>query len=108
MLNVVETSLSDDQAEDVIVIELAGKSPLADYMVIASGRSQRQVGAMADHLQRKLKSEGLKGIHTEGLPQCDWVLVDAGDIIIHLFKPEVREFYDLEKIWDQPDDSAEA
>lgn len=92
-------SLEDDKAVDEIVIDLSGKSAMADYIVIASGRSQRQVGAMADHLAEKLKAAGAKGVLTEGQPQCDWVLVDAGDIVIHLFRPEVREFYKLEKLW---------
>lgn len=71
---------------------------MADHMVIASGRSSRQVGAMADHLMEKLKHAGL-GVAAEGLPQCDWVLIDGGDIIVHLFRPEVRAFYNLEKMW---------
>ena len=102
LLKLVETSLDDDQAENVVVIDLAGKTEIADYLVIANGRSQRQVGAMADHVQRALKATGLKGIAIEGLPQCDWVLIDAGDIIVHLFKPEVRDFYNIEKIWTNP------
>lgn len=93
------TSLEDDKAEDEVVIDLSGKSTLADYIVIASGRSQRQVGAMADHLIEKLKKAGVKSVAVEGQPQCDWVLVDAGDIVVHLFRPEVREFYKLEKLW---------
>ena len=80
-------------------IELSGKSSLGDYMVIATGRSNRQIAAMADHIIRKLKAFGLKGITPEGLRQRDWVLVDAGDIIVHLFRPEVRQFYNLEKMW---------
>ena len=102
MLKLVETSLEDDKAEDVIVIDLAGKTEIADFMVIANGTSQRQVGAMADHLQRQLKASGLKGVSTEGMPNCDWVLIDAGDIIVHLFRPEVRDFYNLDKIWTGP------
>ena len=92
-------SLEDDKAVDETVIDLSGKSTLADFIVIASGRSQRQVGAMADHLVEKLKAAGAKSVLTEGQQQCDWVLVDAGDIVIHLFRPEVREFYKLEKLW---------
>lgn len=98
----VVASLEDDKAEDEIVIDLSGKSTLADYIVIASGRSQRQVGAMADHLLEKLKKAGVKSVSSEGKPQCDWVLVDAGDVVIHLFRPEVREFYKLEKLWSPP------
>ena len=99
LLKLVEKSLDDDKAEDVVVIDLAGKTDLADYMVIANGRSQRQVGTMADHLQRKLKAKGMKGIAAEGVPACDWVLIDAGDVIVHLFRPEVRDFYNLDKMW---------
>jgi len=102
MLKLVEQSLDDDKAENVVVIDLAGKTEIADYLVIANGTSQRQVSAMADHLQRKLKASGLKGIAIEGQPQCDWVLIDAGDIVVHLFKPEVRDFYNIEKIWMSP------
>ena len=99
LLAVATASLEDDKAVDEIVIDLSGKSALADFIVIASGRSQRQVGAMADHLVQKLKAAGAKAVLTEGQPQCDWVLVDAGDIVIHLFRPEVRDFYKLEKLW---------
>jgi ribosome-associated protein len=98
----VETSLDDDKAESVVVIDLHGKTEICDYLVIASGTSQRQIGAMANHLKEKLKASGLTGIAVEGLPQCDWVLIDAGDIIVHLFRPEVRSFYNLEKMWDGP------
>lgn len=99
LLKLVEKSLDDDKAEDIVVIDLAGKTDIADYMVIANGRSQRQVGTMADHLQRKLKAKGLKGIAAEGVPVCDWVLIDAGDVIVHLFRPEIRDFYNLDKMW---------
>ncbi len=99
LLAVATASLEDDKAVDEVVIDLSGKSTLADYIVIASGRSQRQVGAMADHLVEKLKAAGASSVLTEGQPQCDWVLVDAGDIVIHLFRPEVRDFYKLEKLW---------
>ena len=92
-------TLDDDKAEDVVVIDLAGKSPLADAIVIASGRSGRHVNALADHVQRNLKSGGLKNVSVEGLPQADWVLIDAGDVIVHLFRPEVRQFYNIERIW---------
>jgi len=95
----VEKTLDDTKAEDVVVVDLAGKSSIADFMVIASGRSQRQVGAMAEHLRDKLKERGLKDLHIEGLPHNDWVLIDGGDIIVHLFKPEMRAFYALEKMW---------
>jgi len=94
------TSLDDDKARDIVTIDLAGKSSLADHLVICSGTSQRQVVAMADHLMEKLKAAGLKGLFAEGKEQGDWVVVDAFDVIIHLFRPEVREFYNLEKMWD--------
>ncbi len=99
LLKLVQASLDDDKAEDVVVIDLAGKTEIADFMVIATGNSQRQVGAMADHLQRKMKATGLKGVALEGLVNWDWVLIDAGDVIVHLFRPEVRDFYSLDKIW---------
>ena len=82
-----------------MVIDLKGKSPLADTMVVASGRSQRHVAAMADHLVRGLKDAGFGKARVEGLPHADWVLIDADDVIVHLFRPEVREFYQIEKIW---------
>ena len=95
----MQTSLDDDKAQDIVTIDIGGKSSIADFMVIASGRSQRQVGAMADHLMRRLKDAGYGTAKVEGLPQCDWVLVDAGDVIVHIFRPEVRDFYKLEKMW---------
>lgn len=98
MVEAVVASLDDDKAEDVIAIDLKGRTSIADQMVIASGRSARQVGAMADHLIEKLKAIGVRAA-VEGLPQCDWVLVDGGDVIVHLFRPEVRAFYNLEKMW---------
>jgi ribosome-associated protein len=97
-VDLVLASLDDDKAEDIVVIELFGKSSIADFMVIASGRSQRQVGAMAEHLQVKLKP--LVGpVSVEGAQRCDWVLIDGGDVIVHLFRPDVRDFYNLEKMW---------
>jgi len=99
----VETSLEDDKAVDIVVIDLTGKTEIADFMVIASGQSSRQVGSMAAHLSQKLKESGVKGVAIEGAGQGDWVLVDAGDVLVHLFRPEVREFYALEKLWDVPD-----
>jgi len=99
LLSVIQSSLEDDKADDIVVIELADKSSIADFMVIASGRSVRQVGAMADHLRETLKAEGCDGVSAEGMERCDWVLVDAGDVIVHLFRPEVRAFYNLEKMW---------
>ena len=91
--------LEDDKAEEVVAIDLAGKSPLADAVVVASGRSQRHVAAMADHLLRAFKDAGLGARPVEGLPNADWVLIDGGDVIVHLFRPEVRAFYQIEKIW---------
>lgn len=95
----VLNSLDEDKAQDVVSIDLEGKSAMADQMVIATGRSQRHVGALADHLARRLKEAGYGRVRIEGMPTCDWVLIDAGDVIIHIFRPEVREFYRLEKIW---------
>lgn len=98
----VLSSLDDDKAMDVVAIPLAGKSSIADYMVIASGTSSRQLMAMADHLGKTLKDNGVKSTGTEGAQQGDWILIDAGDIIVHLFRPEVRDFYQLEKMWLEP------
>ena len=99
LLDVVEHSLDGDKAQDIVVIELTGKSSIADYLVVASGTSQRHVGAMAEHLREALKKAGLTSVALEGTPQCDWVLVDGGDVVVHLFRPEVREFYNIEKMW---------
>lgn len=95
----MQSSLEDDKAEDIVVIELTGKSTIADFMVIASGRSQRHVGSMAEHLQEKLKPVVSGSVSVEGATRCDWVLIDSGDVIVHLFRPEVRDFYGLEKMW---------
>ena len=100
ILSLVEQSLEDDLAEDVRIIALAGKSEIADYMVIASGRSARKVGAIAEYLITRLKTAGVPGIHAEGQTHADWILVDAGDVIVHLFRPDVRAYYDLEKLWE--------
>ena len=91
--------LDDAKAEKVVAIDIKGKSSIGDYMVIASGRSDRHVGAIADQLHRKLKEAGYGRVRMEGQPQCDWVLIDVGDIVVHVFRPEVREFYNLEKMW---------
>jgi ribosome-associated protein len=96
---VVLTSLEDDKAEDILAIDIRGKSSFADMLIVASGRSARHVGALADHVMRKLKDSGVKDVRVEGVPNCDWVLVDAGDVVVHLFRPEVRSFYNIEKIW---------
>ena len=91
--------LDEDKAQDIVVIDLKDKSSVADTMIVVSGRSHRHVGALADHLLRLLKEAGQGKARVEGLPHCDWVLIDAGDIIVHLFRPEVRSFYNIEKIW---------
>ncbi len=93
------TRLDSEKAQDVIFIDLKDRSSVADSLVIASGRSHRHVGAIADHLVRALKDAGHGRAKIEGLPACDWVLIDAGDVIVHLFRPEVRSFYNIEKIW---------
>lgn len=95
----IRASLEDDKAEEILTLDIRGKSSVADFLVVASGRSQRHVGALADHLVTKLKEAGFSNLRVEGLPHCDWVLVDAGDVIVHLFRPEVRSFYNIEKIW---------
>ncbi|MEL6168904.1 MAG: ribosome silencing factor [Pseudomonadota bacterium] len=96
------TSLEDDKAEDVVRIDLANKSEMADFLVIASGRSSRQVAAMSDKLVERLKHDAGVTAKVEGKDAGDWVLIDAGDVIVHVFRPEVREFYQLEKMWLSP------
>jgi ribosome-associated protein len=91
--------LDEAKAEEVVQIDLKGKSSIGDYMVIASGRSDRHVGAIAEQVQRKLKEIGYGRARVEGLEACDWVLIDAGDVIVHVFRPEVRAFYNLERMW---------
>jgi ribosome-associated protein len=98
-------SLDDDQAVELVTIPLAGKSAIADHMVIASGRSTRQVASMAEKLARKIKTETGHSARVEGLPTADWVLIDTGDVIVHLFRPEVRSFYNLERMWAFGDDA---
>ena len=102
----VQAWLDEAKAENVATIDIKGKSSIGDYMLIATGRSDRHVGAIADQIQRKLKEQGF-GSRIEGQPQCDWVLIDIGDIIVHVFRPEVREFYNLEKMWsaERPSDA---
>ena len=92
-------SLDDDQAQEIVSIPLEGKSSIADHMVIASGRSTRQVAAMAQKLAERIKQAGHGHARIEGLPAADWVLIDAGDVVVHLFRPEVRSFYNLERMW---------
>ena len=99
--------LDDHKAEDVVVIDLRGKSTIGDYMVVATGRSARQVSALAEHLVQALKQKGIVGIKPEGIRQGYWVLIDAGDVIVHLFRPDVREFYSLEKMWEADFSGAE-
>lgn len=92
-------SLDDDQAQDIVSIPLEGKTAIADHMVIASGRSTRQVASMAQKLHERIKHAGFGSSRIEGLPAADWVLIDAGDVVVHLFRPEVRSFYNLERMW---------
>ncbi len=91
--------LDEAKAEAIVTIDLKGKSSIGDFMVIASGRSDRHVGAIADQVRKKLKDAGAGRVRVEGLEACDWVLIDTGDIIVHVFRPEVRDFYNLEKMW---------
>jgi ribosome-associated protein len=106
-LAAVLTSLEDSKAEEIIAINIEGKSALADRIVIASGRSHRHVAACAEHLIQALKDNGFGIARIEGMPAADWVLIDQGDIIIHLFRPEVRAFYNIEKMWAMPDEDSE-
>jgi ribosome-associated protein len=100
--------LDDSKAEETVVIDLVGKTTLADSMIVTSGRSNRHVGSIADHVVEVLKEHGRKDVRVEGMPHCDWVLIDAGDVIVHVFRPEVRHFYNLEKMWggDRPGERA--
>ena len=99
LLALVLKQLDDDQAQDLVTIDLAGKSSIADHMVIASGRSTRQVASMAQKLAEEVKKQGFGSARLEGLPAADWVLIDAGDVVVHIFRPEVRSFYNLERMW---------
>ncbi len=105
--SVIIASLEDDKAEKVVAIDLAGRASFADRMVIASGLADRQISAMAMHLEEKLEEAGLKRIQIEGAGGSDWVLIDAGDIVVHLFKPEAREMYALERMWGADDDHSD-
>jgi len=98
-LNMILSRLDDMKAEETVTIDLRGKSAFSDYMIITSGRANRHVGAIAENVTKALKETGIKSIHVEGLPNCDWVLIDSGDVIVHVFRPEVREFYSLERLW---------
>ncbi|CAH0338641.1 Ribosomal silencing factor RsfS [Rhizobium sp. CECT 9324] len=102
-LELVLASLEDSKAEDIVSINIAGKSALGDYMVVVSGRSNRHVTAISEHLISDMKDEGLGSARVEGLEVGDWVLIDAGDIIVHVFRPEIREFYSIERMWSAPD-----
>jgi ribosome-associated protein len=102
-LETVLASLEDSKAENIVSIDIQGKSSLGDYMVVASGRSHRHVAAVAEHLLQALKDAGLGNARVEGLSGADWVLIDSGDVIVHVFRPEIREFYNLEKMWQAPD-----
>src|ERR1700716_2188057 len=99
ILRLVLLRLDDMKAEDTVTIDLTGKSSIADCMVVTSGRSNRHVGAVADHVLKDLAKAGVPDARVEGMPHCDWVLIDAGDVIVHVFRPEVRAFYHLEKMW---------
>src|SRR5262249_40583178 len=101
-LRLVLARIDDMKAEDTVTIDLTGRSSLADFMVVTSGRSNRQVGAMADRMLEDLHKAGVRDVRVEGMPHCDWVLIDAGDVIVHVFRPEVRAFYQLEKMWARP------
>jgi ribosome-associated protein len=102
-LHAVLVSLEDSKAEDIVSIDIAGKSALGDFMVVVSGRSSRHVMAIADHLLTDLKDEGFGSARVEGQEAGDWILIDTGDIIVHVFRPEIREFYNIEKMWAAPD-----
>ena len=99
LLSQIVSSLDDDKADDIVQIDLRGKTTIGDYMVIASGRSSRQVSAISDKLTERLKANCGVLCKTEGKDTGDWVLIDSGDVIVHVFRPEVREFYQLEKMW---------
>ncbi|MGY6569670.1 MAG: ribosome silencing factor [Salinarimonas sp.] len=109
LLPLVRSSLEDMKAEDLVEIDLAGKTSIADAMIVATGRSDRHVGAIADRLIKDLKDNGYGTARVEGLPTCDWVLIDTGDVIVHVFRPEVRSFYNLEKMWgaDRPTEASQ-
>jgi ribosome-associated protein len=107
-LHLILRQIDDMKGEDTVTINLSGKSSIADFMVVTSGRSNRQVGAIADHLLKQLAAAGVRGVRVEGMPHCDWVLIDAGDVVVHVFRPEVRAFYQLEKMWATPRSARQA
>lgn len=98
-LKLILSCLDDMKAEETVTIDLHGKSSIADYMVVTTGRVNRHVGAIADNVVKELHKAGIKSVHVEGMPNCDWVLLDAGDVVVHVFRPEVRDFYNIEKMW---------
>jgi ribosome-associated protein len=100
-LKLILSRLDDMKAEETVTIDLRGKSAFSDYMIVTSGRANRHVGAIAENVAKGLKETGIKPVHIEGLPNCDWVLIDSGDVVVHVFRPEVREFYSLERLWTQ-------
>ena len=100
-LNLILSRLDDMKAEETVTIDLRGKSAYSDYLIVTSGRVNRHVGAIAENVTKGLKENGIKSVHVEGLSNCDWVLIDSGDVVVHVFRPEVREFYNLERLWTQ-------
>ena len=107
-LNLILSRLDDMKAEETVTIDLRGKSAYSDYMVVTTGRVNRHVGAIAENVAKGLKEGGITKPHVEGLSNCDWVLIDSGDVIVHIFRPEVREFYNLERLWMQGPATAKA
>jgi ribosome-associated protein len=102
-LHLILSRLDDMKAEETVTIDLRGKTPLTDYMIVTTGRVNRHVGAIAENVMKGLSEAGIKGVHVEGLQNSDWVLIDSGDVIVHVFRPEVREFYNLERMWSATD-----
>ncbi len=102
-LNLILSRLDDMKAEETVTIDLRGKSSLTDYMIVTTGRVNRHVGAIAENVMKGLSEAGIKSVHVEGLQNSDWVLIDSGDVIVHVFRPEVREFYNLERMWSASD-----
>ncbi|MBW3096703.1 ribosome silencing factor [Pseudohoeflea coraliihabitans] len=102
-LQLIRDSLADSKAQDIVCIDITGKSALGDHMIVASGRSSRHVTAICDHLMRDIKNNGFGAPKIEGLTTGDWVLIDSGDVIVHVFRPEIREFYNIEKMWQAPE-----
>ncbi len=107
-LKLILSRLDDMKAEETVTIDLRGKSAFSDYMVVTTGRVNRHVGAIAENVAKGLKESGITKPHIEGMPNCDWVLIDSGDVIVHIFRPEVRAFYNLERLWTQGPSTAKA